>query len=97
MKVGAPQHQGSPFAQGGAATLLCAALLLLTLGGASAAPPLDTARVAELRKVIRPAAGEDPFDTIPWQTDLWEARVAAAAAGKPILLWEMDGHPLGCG
>jgi hypothetical protein len=29
-------------------------------------------------------------------TSLWEARQKAAAAGKPILLWEMDGHPLGC-
>ena len=25
-----------------------------------------------------------------------EARRLAAQKGKPILLWEMDGHPLGC-
>ena len=35
-------------------------------------------------------------ESIPWRTDLWEARREAAAAGKPIYLWEMDGHPLGC-
>ncbi|MFT4548117.1 MAG: hypothetical protein ACI8XO_004822 [Verrucomicrobiales bacterium] len=35
-------------------------------------------------------------DSIPWRTDLWEARREAAVAGKPIFLWEMDGHPLGC-
>jgi hypothetical protein len=64
---------------------------------ASAAPPLTDADAAKLRKVIRPLDGEDPFATIPWQTNLWDARVKAAAAGKPILLWEMDGHPLGCG
>jgi hypothetical protein len=64
---------------------------------ASAAPPLTDDDVAKLRKVIRPGVGEDPFDTIPWQTNLWEARVKAAAEGKPVLLWEMDGHPLGCG
>jgi hypothetical protein len=29
-------------------------------------------------------------------SSLWEARRKAAAEGKPILLWEMDGHPLGC-
>jgi hypothetical protein len=63
----------------------------------AAAPPLTDAETAKLRKVIRPAADEDPFDTIPWETNLWDARVKAAAAGKPILLWEMDGHPLGCG
>ncbi len=46
---------------------------------------------------VRPAQGEDVFADIPWQISLWEARRQAAADGKPILLWEMDGHPLGCG
>lgn len=50
-----------------------------------------------IRAVVRPAPGEDPFVEIPWQTSLWDARVLAAREGKPILLWEMDGHPLGCG
>jgi hypothetical protein len=62
-----------------------------------AAPPLTDDDAVRLRGVIRPLMGEDPFDTIPWETSLWDARVKAAAAGKPILLWEMDGHPLGCG
>ncbi len=51
----------------------------------------------KLLKVIRPQADEDSFDTIPWQISLWNARILAAKEGKPILLWEMDGHPLGCG
>lgn len=63
----------------------------------SAAPPLTAADAARLRAVIRPLDGEDPFETIPWETSLWDARTKAAAAGKPVLLWEMDGHPLGCG
>jgi hypothetical protein len=63
----------------------------------SAAPPLTDEDMARLTKTIRPMTGEDPFATIPWETNLWEARVKAAAEGKPILLWEMDGHPLGCG
>jgi hypothetical protein len=46
--------------------------------------------------LIKPSAGEDAFDRIPWRTSLWEARQEAARLGKPILLWEMDGHPLGC-
>jgi hypothetical protein len=70
---------------------------LVVLPKASASTPLSPDDVARLRKVIRPLPGEDPFETIPWETNLWEARVKAAAAGKPILLWEMDGHPLGCG
>lgn len=71
-------------------------VLAVTAAGA-AAPPLADADLAPLRKTIRPLDNEDPFATIPWETDLWEARAKAAGAGKPVLLWEMDGHPLGCG
>jgi hypothetical protein len=81
----------------GLVAALAAVALTLAPPRTSAAPPLTEDGAAKLRNVIRPAEGEDPFDTIPWQTSLWDARVKAAAAGKPILLWEMDGHPLGCG
>ena len=54
-------------------------------------------RMVELQKVIRPCDGEDAFDKIAWLTTIHDARVKAAKEGKPILLWEMDGHPLGCG
>jgi hypothetical protein len=76
------------------------ALGLYALQPAPAAPPapaLSAAEVASLLEQVRPRAGEDAFATIPWQTNLWEARTLAAKEGKPILLWEMDGHPLGCG
>ena len=51
----------------------------------------------KLRALIKPHADEDKWAEIPWMADLWEARQRAAALGKPILLWEMDGNPLGCG
>ena len=51
---------------------------------------------AVARVFIKPGKGEDKWAAIPWQTNLWEARKQAAEKGKPILLWEMDGHPLGC-
>ena len=81
-------------------------LVLITAGGVvahlafhvpAAAAPLTGADAAKLRAVIRPLDGEDAFDSIPWEVSLWEARKKAAAAGKPVFLWEMDGHPLGCG
>lgn len=76
---------------------LAAVVALTRSTSVSGAPPLTEDDAARLHKVIRPLPGEDPFETIPWETSLWDARVKAAAAGKPILLWEMDGHPLGCG
>jgi hypothetical protein len=74
-------------------------LSLMALHGAAllpAAEPLSAERLEKLKAVIRPAAEEDRYRQIPWLTDLWEARRQAAVQGKPILLWEMDGHPLGC-
>ncbi len=72
-------------------------VVAVSSNSARAVDPLSLDQMKELRTLIKPTAGEDPFDTIPWETDLWAARKKAAAAGKPIVLWEMDGHPLGCG
>jgi hypothetical protein len=71
--------------------LLAAGVVALT-----AAEPLTKEQVAQIRELVRPSADEDKWDRIPWQTSFWDARKQAAAQGKPILLWEMDGHPLGC-
>jgi|GEM_PF-679486 len=37
-----------------------------------------------------------PWRSIPWQTDLLNAQKMAAESEKPIFVWAMDGHPLGC-
>jgi len=76
---------------------LPALLLAATVHAEPARPALSDTEYATAQKAIRPAAGEDRFTQIPWLTSLWEARQKAAEQGKPILLWEMDGHPLGCG
>ena len=68
----------------------------LAPGQAGGADPIPAAEFPTLRALVKPAAGEDRWAGIPWRTSLWQAREEAARAGKPILLWEMDGHPLGC-
>lgn len=57
---------------------------------------LDPKKLDAIREIIRPTQRELKWSAIPWMTSLWEARRRAAAEDKPILLWEMDGHPLGC-
>ena len=42
------------------------------------------------------ASSEAPWRTIPWKTSVLDAQAAAAREGKPIFIWAMDGHPLGC-
>lgn len=39
---------------------------------------------------------DQPWRTIPWQTDLITAQHLAVEQSKPIFIWAMDGHPLGC-
>ena len=77
----------------------CSSALLVLVsvwpGAAPAAEPFKQT-LPELRALIKPQTAEEAWSKIPWMTSLWEARQKAAAAGKPILLWEMDGHPLGC-
>ena len=85
---------------GGTGLVLAALALFLRPTPTTAAPlgeQLTDAQFASVRKAVLPADGEDDFAKIPWLTSIWDARVKAAKEGKPILLWEMDGHPLGCG
>lgn len=41
--------------------------------------------------------GEELYTTVPWETSLAAARTKAWTERKPLLIWSMDGHPLGCG
>lgn len=76
---------------------LPALFLAATVQAEPAKPALTEAEYTSALTAIRPARGEDRYAQIPWLTSLWDARQKAAEQGKPILLWEMDGHPLGCG
>ena len=77
-------------------TVLLVASLALN-AHAGSADKLTEGNFIALHELMQPQPDEMVWkDSIPWRTDLWEARREAAAAGKPIYLWEMDGHPLGC-
>ena len=77
-------------------SLLAFAFLPVLAFAGRAAEPVAPGQFQALHTLIKPASTEDRWDKIPWRTSLWQARQEAAKAGKPILLWEMDGHPLGC-
>ena len=71
--------------------ILLAALLALS------GDEVNTANLDRLKTLIKPRAEETRWEEIPWMVDLWEARKKAAQSGKPLMLWEMDGNPMGCG
>ena len=58
-------------------------------------PPLDKERFVELQALLTPDASVT-WRRIPWRIELLAAQREAAAADKPLFIWAMDGHPLGC-
>ena len=57
---------------------------------------VDENTFAEVQSFVLPSQDDMKWASIPWQTDLWEARRIAAEQGKPIFAWMMNGNPLGC-
>ncbi len=56
---------------------------------------LTEAEFLRLHDELQPAPDE-PWRSIPWKIALLEAQWTAIAENKPIFIWAMDGHPLGC-
>jgi len=45
---------------------------------------------------VLPTAEEERWLKIPWRTDLSQALEDSRRTGKPVMLWVMNGNPLGC-
>lgn len=59
-------------------------------------PLLTPLTYDEIRAQIVPPALTDTAEKVPWMADLWTAVVYANQMDMPVLLWVMNGHPLGC-
>ena len=70
--------------------------LLAILPIATSTAEVSEAQFDALFKLCIPAKSASGWLELGWEIDLWKARERAAREGKPIFLWEMDGHPLGC-
>lgn len=70
--------------------LACTSMLHLAVGQELTAKKCDS-----LLAELQPNA-DALWRTIPWKTNLLEAQKAAAEESKPLFIWAMDGHPLGC-
>ena len=44
---------------------------------------------------VLPTSDEQAFLQIPWRLNVMAARAESARTGKPMFVWEMNGHPLG--
>ena len=68
---------------------------LITLAVLGADAGITEAEFEQLHAELRPDL-EAPWRSIPWRVSLLEARDEAAKQKKPLFIWAMDGHPLGC-
>lgn len=57
---------------------------------------LSQENYAQWRDHILPASDDLTWQKIPWLITYADGVVAADNADKPMLLWVMNGHPLGC-
>lgn len=73
----------------------CFLITSLALGSAAQDESLTDERFRELHEQLQPSESER-WRTIPWMTSVIDAQQAAAEGKKPIFIWAMDGHPLGC-
>jgi hypothetical protein len=64
--------------------------------GQVAAQDLTDATYTHWRDYLVPAEKDLAYKAIPWRASFWDAVVEAQSKDKPILLWAMNGHPLGC-
>ena len=53
-------------------------------------------RQLEQFQLLQPAKSDDAWKTIPWMTNIMEARQRSAKEKLPILMWIMVGNPQGC-
>jgi hypothetical protein len=84
------------------------ALVALTVAGGAAgcasAPSAPSAPSARLddddleawSRYLAPRGSELAWESLPWLSSYSDGVLAAQEQRRPLLLWVMNGHPLGC-
>jgi hypothetical protein len=96
--VGAMAAMGIPFAAmlQTAPTTAPAVVPVPPAAGQAPMPRLTGAALEKAVQSVLPLAEEERWLQIPWRTNLMEARAESQRTGRPLFLWVMNGHPLGC-
>lgn len=76
-------------------TAACVFLLMIMPVSVAHAEDFTEKEFQKLCRQLKPSADE-AWRTIPWKISLLDAQKTAAQEKKPIFIWAMDGHPLGC-
>lgn len=79
-------------------SLLCSSVLCGLAAAQDPSSDLTPTRtnLDALHARIVPQDQDQDFLAIPWRAALWPALEEARGLDRPVLLWAMNGHPLGC-
>lgn len=69
--------------------------LLLLFSAHASAQELTQEEFRRLHAELQ-ADADAPWRSIPWKISVLEGQRIAAEQKKPLFIWAMDGHPLGC-
>lgn len=75
--------------------IACMAIVGVAAMSTTAAEELTESNFQKLHAELQPD-NSALWRTIPWKTSVLSAQQIAAGEKKPIFIWAMDGHPLGC-
>ena len=76
--------------------MFLASLAIAVCARAEGGPTLDDATYEAVRDAVLPSKEEERWREVAWRASVWDAVVEAAATDRPVLVWAMNGHPLGC-
>ena len=73
-----------------------ASLVVFLLAASMPGQQLTAKTFAKWKRYILPTAKQLEWRLIPWRHEFRIALREANEQHKPVLLWAMNGHPLGC-
>ena len=73
-------------------------LVIFLIGCANDEQPFQlTEETYEMwQEFIKPTKAELAWAEIPWRNTFYDGLIESDIKQKPLLLWAMNGHPLGC-
>ena len=58
-------------------------------------PEIDAAGLDTWSAWLKPHGDEEAWKDVGWRSSMWDAILEARATDRPLLVWSMNGHPLG--
>jgi hypothetical protein len=71
-------------------------LLVASVGHGADQKPALSADYEKMRDLILPSPHEQSYRSIDWRTNVLRGVVDAQRQDKPVMIFLMNGHPLGC-